>query len=114
MPYAELVQTLQPADLLYIKNNSGQLAHVILWLGEVGVSPDGVPLVIDSTGSGHKDSQAIRFRSACISALFRSEAGTPKTFRTPIGSLAASGLGNGEVDEAAEGRERIAGIDRIA
>ncbi|HEY1068834.1 MAG TPA: hypothetical protein VGE52_22120, partial [Pirellulales bacterium] len=56
LPYDELIRVLRPADLLYIKNDAGRVAHVILWLGEVGVSPDGMPLVIDSTGSGHKDS----------------------------------------------------------
>ncbi|MDD2768851.1 MAG: NlpC/P60 family protein [Methylococcus sp.] len=54
--YDTTVKQLQPADLLYIRNKSGDLAHVIMWLGDVGVSPDGTPLVIDSTGSGHKDS----------------------------------------------------------
>ncbi len=53
--YRELVRTLHPADLLYIRNNSGKIAHVILWLGAVGRSPDGTPLVLDSTGSGHTD-----------------------------------------------------------
>jgi cell wall-associated NlpC family hydrolase len=55
--YDTTVKQLQPADLLYIRNKNGELAHVIMWLGDVGVSPDGVPLVIDSTGSGHKDSK---------------------------------------------------------
>lgn len=55
-PYEELVQVLRPGDLLYIKNNAGHVGHVILWLGAVGVSPDGEPLVLDSTGPGHKDS----------------------------------------------------------
>ena len=55
--YDTTVKQLQPADLLYIRNKRGELAHVIIWLGDVGVSPDGTPLVIDSTGSGHKDSQ---------------------------------------------------------
>lgn len=55
--YDTTVKQLQPADLLYIRNKRGELAHVIMWLGDVGISPDGTPLVIDSTGSGHKDSQ---------------------------------------------------------
>lgn len=59
MPYEQLIQELQPADLLYIKNNEGRIAHVIMWLGEVGMSPDNVPLIIDSTGSGHKDSSGV-------------------------------------------------------
>jgi cell wall-associated NlpC family hydrolase len=55
-PYGELVKELQPADLLYIKNDQGRIAHVVLWLGVVGVSPNRVPLILDSTGAGHSDS----------------------------------------------------------
>lgn len=54
--YDTLIKTLQPADLLYIRNNSGRVAHVILWLGDLCDSPDGTPLILDSTGSGHVDS----------------------------------------------------------
>ncbi len=54
--YEAVLATLQPADLLYIRNNAGKIAHVIMWLGVVGESPDSVPLVLDSTGSGHRDS----------------------------------------------------------
>ena len=56
VPYAQLIQELQPADLLYIKNEQGKVAHVIMWLGDVGVAHNRVPLIIDSTGSGHTDS----------------------------------------------------------
>jgi cell wall-associated NlpC family hydrolase len=55
-PYKTLVSTLLPADLLYIRNNQGRIAHVIIWLGEVGVSPDRVPLILDSTGGNREDS----------------------------------------------------------
>jgi cell wall-associated NlpC family hydrolase len=54
--YDDLVRKLKAGDLLYIKNDKGNVAHVIMWLGEHGHSPDGTPLVIDSTGTGHKDS----------------------------------------------------------
>lgn len=57
--YDELVRKLKAGDLLYIRNNKGILAHVIMWVGEYGRSPDGAPLVIDSTGSGHKDSNGV-------------------------------------------------------
>jgi cell wall-associated NlpC family hydrolase len=30
MPYRDLIRTLQPADLLYIRNNAGKIAHVIM------------------------------------------------------------------------------------
>jgi len=54
--YDALVKTLRSGDLLYIKNKKGVISHVIMWVGEYGKSPDGTPLVMDSTGSGHKDS----------------------------------------------------------
>lgn len=53
--YDELIRILQPADLLYIRNNGGKLAHVIMFLGKAAGSPDGTPLIIDSTGGGHVD-----------------------------------------------------------
>lgn len=53
--YDALIRTLQPADLLYIRNNGGKLAHVIMFLGQAASSPDGTPLIIDSTGGGHVD-----------------------------------------------------------
>lgn len=49
-------QTLRPGDLLYIRHSSDEVvSHVVLWMGENGVAPDGVPLVLDSTGTGHRD-----------------------------------------------------------
>jgi hypothetical protein len=59
-PYTGLVAQLQPADLLFIRNDKGKIAHVIMWLGDVGVSPDRVPLVIDATGANHKDANGVR------------------------------------------------------
>jgi hypothetical protein len=46
--FAGLVASLHTGDLLYIKSDKGQVSHVIMWLGSVGVSPDGTLLVIDS------------------------------------------------------------------
>src|SRR5580658_1129956 len=59
-PYSTLVKKLQPADLLYIRNDRGRIAHVILWLGVVGVSPNGVPLVLDATGGNHEDANGVK------------------------------------------------------
>jgi cell wall-associated NlpC family hydrolase len=54
--YDDLVQRLEPGDLLYIRNNKQtHVTHVIMWLGRLATSPDGVPLVIDSTGGRIKD-----------------------------------------------------------
>ncbi len=53
--YDDLVQKLKTGDLLYIRNNKGKIAHVIMWVGSLGTSPDQSPLVIDSTGPEHSD-----------------------------------------------------------
>ncbi|MBW4022819.1 MAG: hypothetical protein HIU92_06695 [Proteobacteria bacterium] len=50
---------LQPADLVFIRNRSGQVGHVVMWLGSVGQSPDGDPLVIDCTQSLHRDAGGV-------------------------------------------------------
>lgn len=54
--YEGLVKRLKTGDLLYIKNKEGVVSHVIMWVGDCGKAPDGAPLVIDSTGMGHTDS----------------------------------------------------------
>lgn len=54
--YAELVRTLRTGDLVYVRNREGELAHVVLWIGSVGRSPDNAPLIIDSHGDGVTDS----------------------------------------------------------
>ncbi|WP_395743667.1 NlpC/P60 family protein [Prosthecobacter sp.] len=54
--YEEFMTTLQTGDLLYIKNTKGALSHVVLWVGKIGKSPDGTPLILDSTGTGAHDS----------------------------------------------------------
>lgn len=53
--YDDLIKKLKTGDLLYIKNKQGKLAHVIMWVGSHGRSPDGTPLVIDCTGPDHTD-----------------------------------------------------------
>jgi cell wall-associated NlpC family hydrolase len=53
--FEDLARKLKTGDLLYIKNDQGKVGHVIMWVGEMGKSPDGSPLVIDCTGPEHKD-----------------------------------------------------------
>lgn len=57
--YESLCKKLKTADLLYIRNRKGEIAHVIMWVGSCGKSPDGTPLIIDCTGEGHKDSNGV-------------------------------------------------------
>jgi hypothetical protein len=60
MTYAEMVKTLQTGDMLYIKGSpQGQVTHVVIWVGSIGHSPDGAPLVLDSHGQGVKDSNGV-------------------------------------------------------
>lgn len=54
--YAELVRKLRTGDLLFIRNKQGEIAHVVLWVGAIGQSPDKAPLILDSHGEGVKDS----------------------------------------------------------
>ncbi len=53
--YDDLVRRLVTGDLLYIRNRSGKIGHVIMWVGSHGRSPDGAPLIIDCTGAGRRD-----------------------------------------------------------
>lgn len=54
--YATILAGLRTGDLLYIRSDAGKISHVITWVGKIGVSPDGTPLVIDSHGSAVVDS----------------------------------------------------------
>lgn len=55
--YASLVKKLKTGDLLFIRGkNKNRVTHVIMWVGDCGRSPDGVPLIIDCTGPEHRDS----------------------------------------------------------
>ena len=55
--HADFANTLLTGDLLYVKNTQGKLSHVVLWVGSIGKSPDGNPLILDSTGTGSRDSE---------------------------------------------------------
>lgn len=57
--YRELIDTLHTGDLLYIRNRAGALAHVVIWVGAIGHTPDGKPLILDSHGEGVKDSSGV-------------------------------------------------------
>lgn len=53
--HADFSKVLKTADLLFIKNTSGNISHVVLWVGPIGRSPDKMPLILDSTGEGRRD-----------------------------------------------------------
>jgi cell wall-associated NlpC family hydrolase len=54
--YSARQKALRTGDLLYISGREdGPITHVVIWVGAVGRSPSGVPLLIDSHGSGVED-----------------------------------------------------------
>lgn len=53
--YEAFPEVLKTGDLLFVNSTSGNVSHVVLWVGAMGKSPDGVPLVLDSTGLGGTD-----------------------------------------------------------
>ena len=55
--YEAFPKILKTGDLLFVKNTSGKVSHVVLWVGAMGRSPDRLPLVLDSTGSGSIDAK---------------------------------------------------------
>ena len=54
--YDERIKALRTGDLLFIRSRAGTISHVVLWVGAIGRSPDGTPLVLDSHGADTRDS----------------------------------------------------------
>jgi hypothetical protein len=53
-------KVLKPGDLIFIRPVSGSgISHVIMWLGEWGVSSDGTPLILDSHGEDARNSNGV-------------------------------------------------------
>jgi cell wall-associated NlpC family hydrolase len=57
--HEDLAKTFRTGDLLFIKNTKGEVSHVVFWVGAIGKTSDGTPLVLDSTGSGRKDANGV-------------------------------------------------------
>jgi hypothetical protein len=54
--YEDRLQALRTGDLVFIRSRSGNMSHVVIWVGPIGRAPDGTPLVIDSHGEDVRDS----------------------------------------------------------
>lgn len=54
--YEAFKSELKTGDLLFIESK-GEITHVVLWVGGIGRSPEGAPLVLDSTDGSHKDAK---------------------------------------------------------
>lgn len=57
--YEAFPKELKTGDLLFVKSNKSNVSHVVLWVGSIGQSPDGMPLILDSTGSGSRDANGV-------------------------------------------------------
>jgi cell wall-associated NlpC family hydrolase len=55
--YEDYPRQLLTGDLLFVKSNRGNVSHVVLWVGKIGDAPDGLPLILDSTGTGATDAK---------------------------------------------------------
>lgn len=54
--YEERIKTLRTGDLLFLRSRGGKISHVVIWVGPLGRSRDGVPLLLDSHGADTRDS----------------------------------------------------------
>jgi cell wall-associated NlpC family hydrolase len=55
--FDDRLSTLRTGDLLFIRSGpGGKISHVVIWVGPIGQSPDGLPLVLDSHGEDTRDS----------------------------------------------------------
>jgi len=68
--YSAFQSELLTGDLLFVNNRSGKLSHVVLWVGEIGQSPDGTPLILDSTGVGNFDHNGTEIPDGIYLRLF--------------------------------------------
>ncbi len=56
--YQARQEVLRTGDLLYILGREGgHVTHVVMWVGSIGRSPSGVPLILDSHGGGEVDDE---------------------------------------------------------
>lgn len=56
--YQRRIDALRTGGLVFIRGKEhGPVTHVVLWVGPMGRSASGVPLVLDSHGSGVKDDE---------------------------------------------------------
>ncbi len=71
--YEDFPRHLLTGDLLFVKNTGGNISHVVLWVGKIGRSPDGLPLILDSTGTGPLDASGVKIPDGIHLRPFRAE-----------------------------------------
>jgi cell wall-associated NlpC family hydrolase len=71
MEYDAFPKLLRTGDILCIKNKDGDITHVVLWVGDMGQSPDKQPLVLDSTGDSGVDANGNQIPDGIYLRAFR-------------------------------------------
>ncbi len=69
--YADFPKLLRTGDILFMKNKDGEISHAILWVGEIGRSPDKQPLILDSTGDSGIDANGKQIPDGIYLRAFR-------------------------------------------
>lgn len=70
--YDAFHKTLRTGDILFMKNKEGEVSHAILWVGNMGKSPDKQPLILDSTGDSGIDANGDPIPDGIYLRAFRS------------------------------------------
>ena len=78
--YKQMISKLKTGDLLFFKNEDGNVTHVAIWVGKIGNSPDGVPLVIDSLDEVVIDSMGQQIPTGVQLRPFYQQSSYYKTF----------------------------------
>ena len=69
--YQSFGKILRTGDILFMKGNDGSITHSVLWVGDIGKSPDRLPLILDSTGDSGVDSNGNRIPDGIYLRAFR-------------------------------------------
>src|SRR5581483_2317030 len=115
--YEDRLATLRTGDLLFIRNRSGRISHVVIWVGSIGRSPADEPLILDSHGEDVRDCEGtpipcgrsptaraapagssrvgstVRTRSKRARTSDPTRAGRSERARTALGSVLGIGAG---------------------
>lgn len=69
--YDDFPKALRTGDILLIKDKEGNISHAVLWVGDIGKSPDREPLILDSTGESGIDADGKQIPDGIYLRAFR-------------------------------------------
>ena len=83
---AECARVLRTGDLLFVRNTRDEVSHVVLWVGSIGQTPEPLPLILDSTSAGARDSNGATIPDGVHLRPFREKRGTSRRRAMPCAS----------------------------